>query len=230
MQGSRTHDPGHIFQHQNHDPGSESRNGSGNFPLIPVLAAAAVTGLIAAGTVLCATIPAGAVGFLLRRVASISYGQVMYSGIGMLLTGVLLLVADMVPAGNKIPKDITWKQGILIGIIQGISIISGISRMGLVLVCGILLGFNKRLAIRFSYLLSIPAILGAMITQVSNVPVILTTPRYAGTCLAGAVSAALVGFLSIRAISKFVRQRGLRLFAIWSFVLGIAIIAVSYVL
>ena len=69
-----------------------------------------------------------------------------------------------------------------------------------------------------------------MITQVSNVPVILTTPRYAGTCLAGAVSAALVGFLSIRAISKFVRQRGLRLFAIWSFVLGIAIIAVSYVL
>lgn len=180
--------------------------------------------------VLCATIPTGAVGFLLRRVASVSYGQVMYSGIGMLLTGVLLLVADMVPAGNKIPKDITWKQGILIGIIQGISVISGISRMGLVLVCGILLGFNKRLAIRFSYLLSIPAILGAMITQVSKVPVILTTPRYAGTCLAGAVSAALVGFLSIRAISKFVRQRGLRLFAIWSFVLGIAIIAVSYVL
>lgn len=178
--------------------------------------------------VICATIPSAIVAFLLRKVATISNGSIMYSGIGMLLTGVLLLVADMVPAGNKIPKDITWKQGILIGLVQGITVISGISRTGLVLVCGILLGFNKRLAIRFSYLLSIPAVLGAMLTQAGKIPSIMVTPRYAGTCLAGAACAALVGVFTIRAVSKFVRQRRLRMFAIWSFVLGIAIIAVSY--
>ncbi len=178
--------------------------------------------------VICATIPSGIIGLLLRKLVVISYSSIMYSGIGMLLTGMLLLVADMVPAGNKIPKDITWKQGLLIGIVQGVSVISGISRTGVVLVCGILLGFNKRLAIRFSYLLSIPAVLGAMLTQIGRLPAVIVSPRYVGTCLAGAVCAALCGILTIRAISKFLRQRRLRLFAIWSFVTGVAVIAASY--
>lgn len=180
--------------------------------------------------VISSTISTGVAAFFLRKAASISSGSPMYSGIGMLLTGILLLVADMVPAGSKIPKDISWKQGVLIGLIQGLSVISGISRTGIVLVTGILLGFNKKLAIRFSYLLSIPVVTGALLTQVGKIPVIMMSPRYAGTCLAGMACAALVGILMIQTVSKFVRQRRLRMFAIWSFVAGIVIIAASYFL
>ncbi|MDO4804145.1 MAG: undecaprenyl-diphosphate phosphatase [Lachnospiraceae bacterium] len=180
--------------------------------------------------VICATIPSALAAILLRKAASISISSPMYSGVGMLLTGVLLLVADKVPVGEKVPKDITWLQGVLIGLVQGTSVISGVSRMGLVLVCGILLGFNRKLAVRFSYLLSIPLVAGALLTQVGKIPVLARSPRYAFVCLVGAAFAFLAGYLTIQVSSKLVREARLWTFALWSFLAGVVIILTSYFL
>lgn len=180
--------------------------------------------------VLSATIPTALIAVLFRKAASISISSPMYSGVGMLLTGMLLLVADKVPAGNKVPKEITWKQGVLIGVIQGISVISGVSRMGLVLVCGIFLGFNRKLAVRFSLLLSVPLVIGAFFLQLGNLPVIFRTPVHAAACFIGAVTASLVGFLTIQTMTSIVRQRRLWIFAVWSFLAGAAMIISSFLL
>lgn len=179
--------------------------------------------------VITATAATSLVAVLLKKVALAASGSVLYSGIGMLITGILLLVTDMVPVGNKIPLDISWKYGIVIGCVQGLSVIPGISRTGLVFVCGILLGFNKSLSIRFSYLLSIPAVIGAIALQSVNIPTLIASPRYAGTCFVGALCAAVTGMLIVRPVSKLIRQRRLKTFAIWSFISGGVILILSFI-
>ena len=116
--------------------------------------------------ILISTIPTGILGYLLQNLVDRWSSSLPVTGLGLLITAVLLLVVDNWQLGNKLPKHITVPQALAIGVCQGISVIPGISRSGITITAGFLCGFRRGFAIRYSYLVSIPAILGAMVSWI----------------------------------------------------------------
>jgi undecaprenyl-diphosphatase len=119
----------------------------------------------------------------------------------------------------------TWVDALIIGLCQAIAIVPGVSRSGLTLSGGLSRKFDRDLTARFSFLLSIPAILGALVLQVKE----LAEGGQAGgigpgLIVAGTLTAALVGFFAIKFMLKIVRERSLRGFAVYVAVLGLLVL------
>ena len=179
--------------------------------------------LIAVGAV-----PTAVIGILLRDVAAISSNSLLYPGIGMLMNGIVLIVVGQLTPGNKIPKDISSLKGFLAGIAQGFTVISGISHSAVMLSAGILLGFNKRLSIRYAYLMSIPCIIGALIIETASLDKSLITPDYLGMCAIGTLCSLLIGVLFIQRLLRYIRTRSLNQFAFYNFLIGVVIIILYF--
>jgi undecaprenyl-diphosphatase len=181
--------------------------------------------LIAVGAV-----PTAVIGIALRKVAEISSRSLLYTGIGMLMSGIVLLVVGQLTPGNKIPKDITSLRGFLAGIAQGFTVISGVSHSAIMLSSGILLGFNKRLAIRYAYLMSVPCVIGALIVEILSLDEALITPDYMGMCAIGTLCSLLIGVLFIQRLLRYIQTRSFRQFAYYHFLIGAVIIVLNFAL
>jgi undecaprenyl-diphosphatase len=127
-----------------------------------------------------------------------------------------------------------WLDALIIGIMQGIAIIPGVSRSGSTLSGALSRKLDRDFAARFSFLLSIPAILGALVFQVKDLVhpaegLVESTAGVSGgigalPIIAGTLTAALVGFFSVRLMLKIVRERSLIGFAIYTAVLGVLVL------
>ena len=130
-----------------------------------------------------------------------------FIGGALLFTGVLLFVSDRVRRGGKTEKTATLLDALLVGIGQAVALCPGISRSGMTITAGCFTGFERKFAVRFAFLLSIPAVLGANILTLkdafeagidfSSVPVYLV----------GVVVAAVSGYASIRLL-RYVADKG----------------------
>ena len=177
-----------------------------------------------------ASLPTAVLGFLFAAFAGKFLTNVMYSGIGFFLTGMLLLVCSMLKPGHELPKDVPYSRFLLMGLVQGFSVFPGISRFAVTYFGGILSGFSKKTAIRISFLLMIPASLGAFVfVLIQSISFGLVTPMGIGTCLAGTVAAAITGIFVIRSFLRFVQTRSMRGFAYYCFVIGILSICVAFI-
>jgi undecaprenyl-diphosphatase len=113
----------------------------------------------------------------------------------------------------------TWLDALIIGGLQGIAIVPGVSRSGLTLSGALSRGLERDFAARFSFLLSIPAILGALVFQLKDLGEGSGGPG-ALPLLAGTAAAAAVGFFSVKFMLKLVRERSLWGFAVYTALLG----------
>ena len=173
------------------------------------------------------TIPAGLVGILLQKQFEALFNSIFYVGIFLIITGLLLWGAERVKPGEKGVKDITLKNAIVIGIAQAIAIAPGISRSGATISAGLFSGLNRELAARFSFLLSIPAILGAALVQAKD---ITSFDTGATVLIAGFLSAVIFGYLAIKLLLKIIKERSLMIFAYYCWIVGIAAIIISIVM
>lgn len=168
-----------------------------------------------------------AVGLLMKGFSEKAAGSLLASGIGFFITGVVLLVADCIKPGNRIPKDVALWQAAVIGAFQGIAVFPGISRMGITIAVCLLLGFNRKFSVIYSFLLSVPAVAGAVLVELVN----SSGANFTGTLILeyflGIVFAALAGFLCIRFMQRVLLKKRLRGFAYYCFFIGIAAI-ISY--
>ena len=155
--------------------------------------------------ILISTIPTGILGYLLQNLVDRWSSSLPVTGLGLLITAVLLLVVDNWQLGNKLPKHITVPQALAIGVCQGISVIPGISRSGITITAGFLCGFRRGFAIRYSYLVSIPAILGAMILECGKLESKSVTWSLGFSYTEGMLTAAVVGYFSIRFMLAFIK-------------------------
>ena len=179
--------------------------------------------------ILISTIPTGILGYLLQNLVDRWSSSLPVTGLGLLITAVLLLVVDNWQLGNKLPKHITVPQALAIGVCQGISVIPGISRSGITITAGFLCGFRRGFAIRYSYLVSIPAILGAMILECGKLESKSVTWSLGFSYTAGMLTAAVVGYFSIRFMLAFIKKKKLRIFSIYCFIMGILAIVCYFV-
>jgi undecaprenyl-diphosphatase len=178
-----------------------------------------------------ATLPAVAVALIFRDGIEGAFASGAFLGFSFLITSVLLLLAEFLSrrhgGGLKGKADMNWLDALIIGLLQGLAIIPGVSRSGSTLSGALSRKLNRDFAARFSFLLSIPAILGALVLQLKELaegagPEAGTGGAGIGMAplLAGTLAAAVVGFFSIRFMLKIVRERSLAGFAIYTAVLG----------
>lgn len=125
----------------------------------------------------------------------------------LLVTGCLLYASDRVKKGRKTEKTATLVDVLLVGVGQAIATCPGISRSGTTITAGCFVGFERKFAVRFSFLLSIPAILGANILSIKDAVEAGIDWSQAPVYLAGVAVSAIVGYACIRLL-KMIADKG----------------------
>lgn len=171
--------------------------------------------------VIIGTIPTALIGLIFRSPLESLFGSIVVVGIMLTITGIILAVTRFIPVSYSSRDRVGLRGSIIVGITQGLAIIPGISRSGITIATGILCGIDRDLAARFSFLLSIPAILGAVVLQIGSgefggmglLPMIL-----------GFISSTLVGLLALKILMNLVRKGNFFYFAPYCWVVGLLVI------
>jgi undecaprenyl-diphosphatase len=164
------------------------------------------------------SIPAGVVGVFMSDKIEPLFSSTKVAAGGLILTGCILAAAwQMRGRGYRTLAGLTVWSTLLIGLAQALAIVPGISRSGSTIAMGMFIGFSGKEAARFSFLLSIPAIAGALLLE-SGVLVETGLPL---DYIAGALSAAIVGLASIALLMKLLDRENLLPFAVYCLALGV---------
>lgn len=171
--------------------------------------------------IITATIPTALIGLFFRSPLEALFGDVQRVGVMMICTGLILTVTIFISAGYARRRDVGLLSSLAVGVAQGLAIIPGISRSGTTIVCGMACGMERELSARFSFLLSIPAIIGAMILQL-NFEGLRGSDIF--PLLLGLVTSAISGFFALKILMGAVRRGRLFYFAPYCWLVGLLII------
>lgn len=138
----------------------------------------------------------------------------------LLVTGFLLFVSDRVRKGRKTEKTATVVDALLVGVGQAIATCPGISRSGTTITAGCFVGFDRKFAVRFSFLMSIPAILGANILSLKDALAGSIQWSDMPVYLAGVATAAVVGYACIRLLKMIADKGKFGFFAYYCWAMG----------
>lgn len=176
--------------------------------------------------ILVSTIPTGIIGYFGRDFVAYASTTLLIPGIGLIITSILLFICDRIGDGRKGIKKITYLNAFEIGMAQGVATLPGISRSGTTIAACLILGIKKETAVKYSFIMSIPAVLGAALLEIKDVA---GASIEAGTVVAyviGMVVSAIVGYFAIRVMINVVRRKRYVYFSAYCLVIGlIAIIA-----
>lgn len=151
--------------------------------------------------------------------------NILLVGFMLLLTGVLLLLTKFVASKQK---EISYRNAFIIGLAQAIAVLPGISRSGATISTGLLLGIDKAKMAKFSFLMVIPPILGAMLLDLKDFAEQGSSNISAGELIGGFLAAFFTGLLACQIMIKIVKQGKIQYFAYYCFLVGAIAIAVSW--
>lgn len=150
-------------------------------------------------------------------------------GAALVITGLLLFTSDRFSRGRKTERSATWLDAVIVGLMQAVAVIPGISRSGSTISMGVFRGFNRKFAVRFSFLMSIPAVLGAALVEFIDAAKSGIDWSLMPVYLVGMAVAAVSGYFAIRLI-KYIADRGrFGWFAFYCWAAGAVTIIVSLV-
>ncbi|MDR1444516.1 MAG: undecaprenyl-diphosphate phosphatase [Treponema sp.] len=188
------------------------------------------------GYLILGTLPVVAAALIFNDAVEAAFESGAFLGFAFLLTSIFLASAEILSKRAlrlRQKGEMTWLDSLFIGIFQAIAIIPGLSRSGSTISASLIRGLDRGFAARFSFLLSIPAILGALVLQIKE---LAGNSGAAGESTgvlplaAGTIAAAAVGFFAIKFMLKLVRERSLWGFAAYTGLLGILTLADRYVM
>jgi undecaprenyl-diphosphatase len=187
---------------------------SGRRLLAMLLAATAATALIA--------IP-------LRPIAVAAFERALWVGVCLVITGCVVAATRGAAGGHSDEESTGWRQAIIVGLAQGAAIFPGISRSGFTIAAGLGVGLDRAWAARFSFLLSVPAIVGVSIAEmVGNRHGLLASGAgFWIACAVGLAAAALSGYLALRIVIKTVSSQTFHRFAWYCLPLGGLVLGLS---
>ncbi|MGI5940186.1 MAG: undecaprenyl-diphosphate phosphatase [Thermoleophilia bacterium] len=178
------------------------------------------------------TVPAALAGVLFGSFFEGLFSSTLAVGIFLVVTCLLLTGADAVL--DRMRRRIEGlgrmraQDALIIGFYQALAIAPGVSRSGATICAGIFLGFDRPTAARFSFLLSIPVILGAFLVNLGDISM-----AFAGAdglaYVVGAISAAVSGFLAVSFLMRYLSRHRLRVFAVYTAVVGVIVIVLSLI-
>jgi undecaprenyl-diphosphatase len=172
-------------------------------------------------------VPTAIMGVLFAKMAEQLFGTVWLVGAALIVTGTFLWFTRNQKTAGRTIRQMKLKDALLIGLVQGLAIVPGISRSGATISAALYLGVDRELAGKYSFLLAIPAILGALVLGLDSEAFHTTLP--AGTILLGSLAAAVVGYLALVVLLKIVKRGQLHRFAPYCWLVGIMAIVVSII-
>lgn len=156
------------------------------------------------------------------------YGSLLFVGLALIVTGLMLFFSDKVKNGTKNENSATVLDALLVGCLQAVATAPGISRSGSTITGGLLRGFDRSFAVRFSFILSIPAVLGANFLSLMDALRegidVSALPVY----LAGVAVAAVVGCFAIKLVRLLAEKGRFGRFAYYCWIVGAAVVIASF--
>ena len=171
--------------------------------------------------VVVATIPTGIIGYVGRDFVTAAETILFIPGLCLIITAVILFLSDRAPAGKKGPRQISYTNAFIVGIVQGLATLPGISRSGSTIAASVFLGFRREFAVKFSFLMSIPAILGALVLELHGAASMEITGAMARNYVVGMIVSAVVGYIAIKLMLVIVKKRKFTYFSIYCLVIGV---------
>ena len=174
--------------------------------------------------IIVATIPTPAIGLLFNDFFESLYASVVFIAVGLIFTGTILMVAERMGKSDKDVMDMKFRHAVFIGCMQGLAIWPGISRSGSTLFGGLIAGLERKFAVKFAFLISIPSILGSVILETPAALEQGMDMTMLGPIAAGVIISALSGIFAIKAMIKVVSNKGLAGFTVYVWLVAAAVL------
>lgn len=174
------------------------------------------------GAIVIATLPVVFTGFTFKKQFELASASPLITGFGLLYTSLLLFVTPRIDRGQRLLEEIRYRDALVVGLMQAIAPLPGISRSGSTIVGGLLTGMKREAAANFSFYIAVPVLMGATVLQIKDVVEEggLTNPIV--PVLIGTVVSAIVGIFALQSLLRIIAARKLYWFA-W-YVLIVAVI------
>lgn len=176
--------------------------------------------------IIVSTIPTGIIGFLLDDIIETVEAELLVPGICLIATSIIILVSDFITEGKKRAKDASFTDAFAIGTAQGIATLPGLSRSGTTIAACLLCGFDRKFAVKYSFIMSMPAILGALVLKLTKVAGESVSGGEIVSYIVGMIIAAVVGYFALVFTIRIVQKKSFKYFAAYCFGIGaVSIIA-----
>lgn len=175
--------------------------------------------------IIVGSVPTAVIGLFLKGHADRIFASVFLVGWMLLVTGLLLWATRRLRGEGRGIPEFTISMALLIGFVQGVAILPGISRSGSTIAVALFLGLNRPTAARYSFLLSIPAILGALLLSLRDLS---GAAAFTPPVLIGAATACVVGYLALALLVYIVNRGRMHLFAPYCWLAGLTALFFGY--
>lgn len=176
--------------------------------------------------IVLATLPLFVMVFFNDYVEPLYYSTV-FIGIALILTGCMLYVSDRMTPGRKTAKNMRVGNALIVGICQAVAVVPGLSRSGTTITAGLATGLDREFAVKFSFLISIPAILGANLLSLIDAIKTGFDASLLPVYLVGMVVAGVSGYFSIGLVRRIAKKGKFGKFAYYCWAVGIVTVIVS---
>lgn len=177
--------------------------------------------------ILLATLPAGLIGLALKDAVESAFSSPYVTAFFLLFTAVLLLVAEHLAKRQHPVKELGWKDALIIGLFQALALFPGVSRSGATITGGMSRQLDRPYAARFSFLISIPIMLAAGTAATADLTSIPNVSALLPTFIPGFITAAVVGYISIRWLLAYLVHHSLYVFSIYLTALALLTLALT---
>lgn len=178
--------------------------------------------------IIIASLPAGVSGILFYEDIKNVFENINFVPIFLSITGIILFISKYFAKSKIEFNDITFKQALLIGISQAIALLPGISRAGITIVCGIMLGIKREDAAKFSFYMFLVATSGATLLEAKSITLSQMCSADIWYYLSGVILSCIFGYIAIGGLMKILENKDLRIFSyycwILSFVVGVSLV------
>lgn len=174
--------------------------------------------------IIVATIPTAIIGLVFSDFFDSLYNSVIPIGVGLIITGFLLIFAEKKGEGNRGIQQMNFRNAIFIGLVQGVAICPGISRSGSTLFGSLICNLDRKSAVKFVFLISIPSILGSAVLEAPAALEAGVTAAEVGPVLVGMLVAAVSGLVAIKTMIKIVSDKKLSYFSYYVWALGLFVV------
>ncbi len=180
--------------------------------------------------VIVATLPAGIVGFLLKKIVESNFEQpFLQAGIRLLVTAALLTVVEYLDKRTRTLDSATWQDALTVGVFQILAIFPGASRSGSTIAGGMVRGFDRPSAAHFAFLMSAPILLAAGMYESLNVIHLPGTWNFLPILTVGFVTAAIVGWIAVKWLINYLSKHSMVVFSVYCAVVGTVLLILQWI-
>ena len=177
--------------------------------------------------IVAATIPGGIIGFILDKYAEDFLTKPLIIAIALIVMGIILYLVDKNAKSETEYENMTFKQTFLIGLSQALAFIPGVSRSGITMTTGRLMGVKRESTAKYSFMLSAPIVLAATVFKLGDFIEYFTIASTTGIIafILGVLVSFVVGIIVIKFLLNYLKKGSFKIFAIYRVIIGLLVIA-----